>query len=221
LEIPQLNASTRESQGKGPARTLRREGKVPAVLYGRGVETIQLAVDSRDFEKLIKEAGAGTQLITLTIEGDVPQTKTAMIKELQTHPLNQQILHADFYEIAMDREIEVQIPIIPVGKAIGVENGGMMQIVRREIEAYCLPLQIPEAIEVDVSELNIGDSLHIKEIKLPEGVTIEAENDYTVITVVSPAAMEEEPEEELEEIEGEEGEAEGEEGDAEAESEDD
>ena len=221
MEIPQLNAIIRESHGKGPARTLRREGKVPAVLYGRGVETIQLAVDSRDFEKLIKEAGAGTHLITLTIEGDAPQTKTAMIKELQTHPLKQQILHADFYEIAMDREIEVQIPIIPVGKAIGVENGGMMQIVRREIEAYCLPLQIPEAIEVDVSELNIGDSLHIKEIKLPEGVTIDAENDYTVITVVSPAAMEEEPEEELEEIEGEEGEAEGEEGDAEAESEDD
>ena len=220
MEIPKLNATVRKAYGKGPTRSLRRDGKVPAVLYGRGVETEQLAIDSRDFEKLIKDAGAGTQLITLTIEGDTPQTKTVMIKELQNHPLNQQILHADFYEIAMDREIEVQIPIIPVGKAIGVENGGLMQIVRREIDAYCLPAHIPEAIEVDVSEMNIGDSLHMKEIELPEGVTIDPESDYTVITVVSPAAVEEEPEEELEEIEGEEGETEGEDAEAEADSED-
>jgi large subunit ribosomal protein L25 len=140
-----------------------------------------------------------------------------MIKELQTNPVSGAFLHIDFYEIDMQRKINVSVPVVTRGKSAGVEEGGLLQIVRREIELFCLPTAIPESIEVDISELTIGDSIHIREITLPGDVELPEDIDFTVITVLAPK-VEEEVVEEEELEEGEEAaEEEGAEGEAAAE----
>ena len=136
-----------------------------------------------------------------------------MIKELQTHPVTGTYLHIDFYEIDMQRKIKVNVPVVVRGKAAGIEEGGLLQIVLRELEVLCLPISIPDAIEVDVTDLNIGDSIHVEGIQLSGDVDILEDSDSTVVTVLAPKVEEVEVEEEV--IEGEEeAEEEGAEGEA-------
>jgi large subunit ribosomal protein L25 len=175
-----------------------------------------LSISTKALELVTKSANIGQLLLNLTIEGDETVTKTAMIRELQVHPLSGNPIHVDFIEVDMASKINVSIPIVTVGKSKGVEVGGMLQLVRRELEVLCLPNEIPEFIEVDVSNLDIGDSLHVDEIELGENIENPADVNFTVITVLAPALEEEEEEEEGEELEGEEG-AEAEEGDEAAE----
>jgi large subunit ribosomal protein L25 len=135
-----------------------------------------------------------------------------MIKELQTHPVSGKFLHVDFYEIDMSRKIRVKVPVVVKGKAKGVELGGFLQIIRRDVDVLCLPSQIPPSIEVDVTDLDIGDSFHVREIQ-PEGdVEIPADVDYTIITVLSPKIEAEVVEEEPEAVAEEEAEEAGAEG---------
>ena len=126
-----------------------------------------------------------------------------MVKELQTHPVTGQFLHVDFYEVDLTRKINAMVPVTVTGKSQGVEDGGILQIVRRELEVFCLPTAIPEAIEVDISELEIGGSIHVKEIALPSDVELPEDVDFTVITVLAPK-VEVEAVEEEELVEGEE-----------------
>ncbi len=216
MEFIEINANIRTTTGNSPARGLRREGRIPAILYGPSTEPVLLSVDIRDLEHAFKKTAASQALINLVVHDGETYTKPVMIKELQTHPATAALLHADFYEIDMARKITVSIPILPIGKPKGVEEGGLLQSIRRELEVFCLPNQIPTAIEVDVTDMEIGDALHVKSIPLPEGVEIQSDTDFTVLTVVS-AAVEVEPEvEEDEEIEGEAVEGEEGEGDADA-----
>jgi len=215
LEKLELTTKVRTTVGNGPARELRRQGAIPAVLYGPDTESMKLSVPAKALELITKSANIGQLLLNLTIEGDETAAKTAMIRELQVHPLSGSLIHVDFYEVDMHRKINVSIPIVTVGKSKGVELGGMLQLVRRELEVLCLPIEIPEFIEVDVSDLDIGDSLHVDEIELGENIENPADVNYTVITVLAPALEEEEEEEEEEEAV--EGEAEAEEGDEAAE----
>ncbi len=215
MEKLELTTKVRTTVGNGPARELRRQGAIPAVLYGPDTESMKLSVPAKALELITKSANIGQLLLNLTIEGDETITKTAMIRELQVHPLSGSPIHVDFYEVDMHRKINVSIPIVTVGKSKGVELGGMLQLVRRELEVLCLPIEIPEFIEVDVSDLDIGDSLHVDEIELGENIENPADVNYTVITVLAPALEEEEEEEEEEEAV--EGEAEAEEGDEAAE----
>lgn len=184
----ELNAVARETKGNGPARRLRREGMVPAVLYGPGVETKQLAVKGRDLEHVIQKGNIRGTIFSLNIQNGSSVTKLAVIKELQTNPVNGQFLHIDFYEIDMNRKLRVTVPLALKGKAQGEEFGGMLQIIEREIAVFCLPREIPESLELDVSELGIGDALHVKNIALPPGVELPPGDNYTVVTVVSPKA---------------------------------
>ena len=209
MEQIKLNAKIRTSVGNGPARVLRRDGKVPAILYGPKTEPILLSVDFKDIEIIIKRGGMSQALLNLVIQNGKEASRPAMIKEFQVHPVSGKFLHIDFYEIDMERKIRLGVPVVAVGQPIGVEHGGMLSIIRRELEVLCLPTQIPDSIEVDVSEMDIGDSVHVDEIQLPEGAEISADINFTVITVLTPK-VEAEPEEEEEELE-EEG-AEGEEG---------
>ena len=212
MEKLELKSKVRTTVGNGPARELRRQGSIPAVLYGPDTESILLSISTKALEQVTKSANIGQLLLNLTIEGDETVTKTAMIRELQIHPLSGNLIHVDFYEVDMDRKIIVSIPIVTVGKSKGVEQGGMLQLVRRELEVLCLPNEIPESIEVDVSDLDIGDSVHVDEIELGDDIELPvADVNFTVITVLAPALEEEEEEEELEE--GEEG-AEAEDGEA-------
>lgn len=218
MEKLELTTKVRTTVGNGPAREMRRQGAIPAVLYGPETETIMLSVSTKALELITKSANIGQLLLELTIEGDESATKTAMIRELQVHPLTGNPIHVDFYEVNMDRKINVSIPIVTVGKSKGVEVGGMLQLVRRELEVLCLPNEIPESIVVEVSDLDIGDSLHVDELELGDNIELpSADVNFTVITVLAPVAEEEEEEEELEEgEEGAEG-AEAEEGDEAAE----
>jgi len=217
LEQIDLKAQVRKTTGKGLARALRREGRIPAVLYGPKTDSMMLSIDFKEFEQIVKKANVGSVLLNLQIQNGETLTRPAMIKELQTNPVSGAFLHIDFYEIDMQRKINVSVPVVTRGKSAGVEEGGLLQIVRREIELFCLPTAIPESIEVDISELTIGDSIHIREITLPGDVELPEDIDFTVITVLAPKVEEEVVEEEELEEGDEAAEEEGAEGEAAAE----
>ncbi len=214
MENIELKAQMREKTGNGPAKALRRDGRVPAILYGRKTEAHMISIDTHELETVLKQGGMGHSIFNLDIDG-VKGAKAAMVKEMQTNPLSQKILHVDFYEVDMQRKIKVNVPVVTTGKSVGVELGGMLQIIRHELEVFCLPDAIPEAITIDIADLDIGGSVHVDDIKTEEGVEIPHEVNFTILTVLSPKKEEEVEEvEEGEELEaGEEAEmAEGEEG---------
>jgi large subunit ribosomal protein L25 len=211
LEILDLNAEKRPSTGKGESRALRRGGRIPGVLYGADTRSVPLSVNEHEFTKLLKDAKSSQQLIKIDIGDGKPYS--AMIKELQTTPVTGKFLHVDFYEVDMKRKIRVLVPVVAKGKSPGVEVGGILQIIRRQLEVLCLPLNIPESIEIDITDLDIGDSVHVEDIPLQDDIEIPAEVNFTVITVLAPKkeVVEEEEEEGLEEEEGAEEEASAEE----------
>ena len=214
MERLELHTTVRKSTGNSPARSLRRSGHIPAVLYGPKTDPVLLSVNIKDLEQVFKQGNVFQIILNLVIQNGKKITKAAMVKELQTHPVSGNFIHIDFYEIDMKRQINVMVPVITKGQPVGVENGGMLNIVRRELELLCLPGDIPEAVEIDVSDLDIGDSIHIEDIPLGENVEISADVNFTVVTVLTPKVEEEEvveeEEAELEEGEAEEGREEGE-----------
>jgi len=210
LKIIELKANIRTTVGNGPARALRRKDRIPAILYGPNAEPILLSLDTADLEQALKKGKSRQILLNLMIQNGKTINKSAMIKELQVHPVSQTFIHVDFYEIAMDRKIKVKVPIVTVGKPKGVELGGTLQLIRRELDVLCLPLKIPNRIEVDTTNLDIGDSIHVEEIPLEGDIELSAEINFTVVTVLAPKVeeVEEVEEEELEEAAGEEEESE-------------
>jgi len=212
----EIKAATRTTKGNGPARAMRRQGRIPAILYGRGTEPLMLSVDKKELENTVKQGAVGRSLYNLVID-DGKQSKAAMVKELQTHPVTDEILHIDFYAVDMERKVRVNVPVVTTGKAKGVELGGMLQIIRREVEVLCLPGLIPESLVVDISDLDLGDSLHVRDIPLGENIEIPADVNYTVLTILSPKVEEEEEEEEEEAEEAAEGEEKSEDGEGEGE----
>jgi len=202
LEAIELKTRVRQGLGKNAARALRREGKLPAVLYGPDTEPLLLSVDTHELELAVKSGPSGQLLLRLVIENGERTTRLAMIKELQRHPLSREPLHVDFYEISMDRKISVKVPVVTTGESRGVAMGGMLQIIRHELEVECLPDRIPENIEIDITELDVGDSVHLQEIPLDDGVEFPADANFTVLTILSPKKEEvKEEEEEGEELE--------------------
>lgn len=204
MEQFDIHATLRKTTGNSPARELRRGGQMPGVLYGPNTEPILLSVNIKELEQILKKANIGSIILNLVIQNGKKITKPAMIKELQSHPVSGNYLHVDFYEIDMNRKINVMIPIVVKGKAKGVELGGLLQIVRRELEVFCLPGDIPQAIEIDITDLDIGDAVHVEDIKIGDNVEIPADVNFTVVTVLSPKIEAEEVEEEAEEAEAEE-----------------
>jgi len=212
LEIFDLKASLRTRTGDGPAHVLRGQGRVPAVLYGPKTQPVNLSVNTKELETVLKKGAAGQLLLNLIVENGETFNRPAMIKEVQRRPLSRDFLHVDFYEIDMHRKIVVPIPVATTGKSKGVEAGGMLQIIRRELEVLCLPTQIPAAIEIDITDLGIGESIHVEEIPLSGDLEVPHDVNFTVVTVLSPKAAEgpevvEGEEEEEEEAEAAAGEA--------------
>ena len=184
MEILELKAEKRSTTGKGAARSLRRSGKVPAVLYGADAKSMCLSVKAAEIEMLLKNAKSRQQLINVDFGEGAP--KPTMIKEMQRNPLKGDFLHLDFYEVAMDRKIRAYVPIIVKGKCVGVEMGGLLQIIRRELEVLCYPSEIPESIVLDITDLDVGDSIHVEDIQLEGDIEIPADVNFTVITVLAP-----------------------------------
>lgn len=209
MELIELKTNIRTSVGNSQAHALRRKKQIPAVLYGRGKKTVLLSVYLGELERALKKSKTGQALLNLVVQNNETYTKPAIIKELQMHPVGRNILHVDFYEIDMNRKIKIKVPVVTKGKPKGVEQGGVLQIIRRELEVLCLPLEIPKSFEIDITDFDIGDSLHVKSIPLKDNIEIPADVDFTVLTIASPKAVEEAvPEEAEEEAEAEEAEAE-------------
>lgn len=194
----ELKAETRTTTGNSPARALRRSGRTPAILYGPEAEPVMLSIDTAEMENIIKQGNVGRSIINLAVDGG-KKSRAAMIKELQTHPVSQDILHIDFYEVNMERKVKVMVPVVTTGKSVGVEMGGMLQIIRRELEVLCLPNAIPQEIAIDITDLDIGNSVHVEDIRLEGDVEIPHEVDFTVLTILSPKKAEAEAAEEEEE----------------------
>ena len=201
-----LSARSRNEIGKGAARSLRRQALIPAVFYGPNLDPIPLSLNSRDLKDLTTRGASESLLIDLNIEqGGGTQSHRAMIKEIQTDPLKGTILHVDFYAISMDKKVTLEVSITLTGVPAGATEGGILQQVLRSLEISCLPGQIPEALELDVTNLAIGDSLHVSDLEVPEGIEFLAEERLTIASVVPPTIVEEiEPEILEEEEEGEE-----------------
>lgn len=200
MERPVLKAEMREGTGKGMARKLRDRGFIPAIFYGANTQTIPLIVNPKELSLTLKTEAGGNVLIDLEIrKGDQSERKVVMVKELQYDHLQRKALHTDFYEVAMDVLVNVEIPIHLVGKPEGTKMGGILDQVRRVIEIQCLPGDIPKSIDLDVSSLKIGDSVHVKDIQL-ENAKILTEANFTIATVVPPIAEEKKVEEVVAEV---------------------
>ena len=186
MEITDLAAQVRKEQKKGPARRLRQQGLVPAIFYGKATENIQLAVKSADLFRLHKEKKDHAFIKLIIDDGGSKVEKLSLIKELQTQPLSGKFYHADFYEVDMKKKLAFDVELNFTGRAIGVENDGELQHIKRDIRVLCLPTDLPDHIDVDISAIDIGHSLKVKDIVIPEGL---AHLDPPEAAVVAVAAI--------------------------------
>jgi large subunit ribosomal protein L25 len=182
MEATELKASIRTESGKGPARRFRKKELIPAVFYGRGQDATLLSVNAADLLKIIKEKKKNI-FIKLLIEGGQHPEKLSLMKELQIEPVSRRFYHVDFYEIRMDRKLTLEIPIRFLGAPIGVQNGGELQHLKRDLKVSCLPSDLPDFIDLDVSGLDIGNSVKVQDIKVPEGITVLDPGDVGVAMV--------------------------------------
>lgn len=207
--IATLEAEIREGRGKGAARKLRADGRVPGVVYGKDEDTVALSVDAKEAEHLFQAISTENTIVHLKLDGEKEPVQT-LVREIQVHPVRPELLHIDFYRIRAGVKVEVEIPVHLNGIPEGVKSsGGILQQVIHELPVLVLPSDIPSSIEIDVTGLEMGDSVHVAAIDLGEEVEILLEPDRTVATVVAPKALllDEEEEEEAEvELIGEEGE---------------
>lgn len=187
MEQINLSAQPRPARGKGPAGRLRREGSVPAILYGAGVEgSIALALSGKELEKVLHTAAGGNVLVNLSLEGD--KTRMVMFKEVSRHPLKGSLQHVDFVEIRMDHKIAVDVPVHLTGKAEGLAFGGIVQQEHRTVRVECFPNKIPDSIDLDITKLGVGQSLHVSDIQVAEGIEFVDAPETTIVSIVSPTA---------------------------------
>jgi large subunit ribosomal protein L25 len=191
METVILEVEPRGEKGKGAARRARAQGNIPAVFYGPKAKSLPIVIKARDFTQRVANL-EGTHLIQLRSQTAELDQRMVLVRELQSDPVKGTPLHADLYEVALDQAIEVKVPLRFTGKAAGVALGGILQPIFRELPVSCLPTKIPEFLEVDVTELAIHDSVHIADIKLPEGVQAVFEVNEAVVTV-APPTVEEKP----------------------------
>jgi large subunit ribosomal protein L25 len=195
LELITLTATKRDTKGKGAARKMRREKTMPAVIYGPKMDPLMLCLETSEFDKIIRDRGISGLFLNLKIQGEDAKSKVVMLKDLQMDTYGIEYIHADFHQIDMDTLVTVSVPVVPVGVSKGVKDGGgMLQIIRREMEVICKPGDTPERIEIDVTDMDIGDAVHVEEIDLGDAVEIPHEVNFTVITIVPPDAGEDEEE---------------------------
>jgi len=187
--VSTIAVEIRDQSGKGVARKLRAAGRIPAVLYGQGMDPVALALEPRGLEKLLSSEGHNA-LFELDGGGSM-KGRTVLVKALQRHPVRGELIHADFFEIDAKKTISVHVAIHLVGTPVGVSmDGGLIEHTLREVELDCLPRSIPDSIDVDVSEMALGESLHVSDLPLPEGVEMKTHDELAVVSVVAPKVEE-------------------------------
>ncbi|MBF0231697.1 MAG: 50S ribosomal protein L25 [Desulfamplus sp.] len=201
MELIDLKAEIRQGSGKTISRALRKNDSIPAVIYGPETEPVLLSVGTYDFSEMIRKNGSTGLFLNLAVAGDTKSSRTVLLKDFQTDVFGLKYLHADFQEVDINVKISVMVPVEAIGVAPGIKAGGLLQIIRRELELLCRPVDVPESVCVDVSGLDIGDAIHVKDIDLGEHIQIPHEVNFTVITLVPPTASKASAEEESEEDE--------------------
>jgi large subunit ribosomal protein L25 len=193
MESINLSAQRRERASKGSLRTLRSQGITPAVLYGREVGNIIIQVPTKELENIIAKHSISSSLINLNMSnGEEEESYMVMCREIQRDPLRGDLLHADFLQVVLTEEIETEVRIVLVGEAPGVQEGGILQHMLRSVTVSCLPTNMPDRLEADISGLNMGDQVTVGDLEAPEGVQIVSEPNSVIALVVAPMAEEEE-----------------------------
>ena len=188
MEQIRLEVQLRSDTGKGAARVARRSGLIPGVLYGQKKDTLPIQIDQIKLKNLLKIEGIENSLINLELAED--SEETVMIKEIQRDPVNQKVLHTDLIRIALDEKVTTTTPIITVGTPAGVsEEGGVQEFPLRELQIKCLPTEIPEHIEVDVSALEIGDTIQVSDLSIPEGIEVLDNSETAVVSIRPPTII--------------------------------
>lgn len=190
-----ISAQTRLTIGRSAVKKIKKQGLVPAVVYGGHDKPINLTLNAREITNLLAHASSEHVLVDLEIkDGSASTNRLALIQEVQHDAIRRDVLHVDFHAVRADEKLHSQIPVEPFGEPAGVKNsGGLLEINMHSIEVECLPKDLPEIIRLDVSGLNVGDAIHIKDIQLPAGVTARGDGDLTVLRVAAPK-VEVEPE---------------------------
>lgn len=187
-----LEIKVREEKGSRPSRRLRRSGVIPAIVYGGKEEPVSLSLSEKEFNKVIHSGAGSNVILTLKFADDKKEAKTVIIKEIQRDPVTHKIDHVDLKAISLKDKIKVSVPVLVTGEAPGIKEGGILEYVLREVEIECLPTQIPEHLSVDVSNLKINESVHVKDIVLPdEKIKVITPADRMVISIVPPTILEE------------------------------
>lgn len=189
MDIETIKASTRSETGKGPARRKRAVGTIPAVLYGENKEVVSISVNAKELDSLVYSSLGEHAVLQIEVEGRPEMGGPIMIKELQFHPIREQIVHADFLRIRLDEVIQTRIPINIIGRCVGIIEGGVPDQQLRELEIECLPLYVPEFFDVDITDLHIGDLLHVSNLTAPENVVITTDPERTVIAIHAPRVV--------------------------------
>jgi large subunit ribosomal protein L25 len=192
MEMVEVKVERRSGRGKGTARKLRRTGGIPAVFYGPGRGTLTITVAAEEFEHKLAHL-EGSHLIRLVNDGGRDadlHDKAVLLREVQRHPVSDDVLHVDFFEVDLTERLTVSVPLHFIGKAAGVVAGGIVQPVVREVEVECLPTEIPEFIEVDVTPLGIHEAIHLADLRFQEGVTPVGDPQLTLVTVLPPTVEE-------------------------------
>jgi len=188
-----LNAIPRALARRAGAKKLRSVGRIPAVIYGRQAKPQNLEISAKEMENLIHHSVSENLLVDLAVKDDARPKRLALVQEVQHHPLSGQVLHVDFHEVAENEKVTIMVPVNTIGEAIGVKtSGGVLEHVLFKIKVRALPKDLPEAIVADVSHLNIGDSIHLGELKMPEGVEAIGDKKIPVIACAAPRTEEEE-----------------------------
>ncbi len=205
MEFEKLSAQIRTGRKKGVARQLRRDGLIPAVCYGRDMQPLSMSLDPLTLTEAVKGPLGRNVVIEMSIEGDGAPADPilVMLQDYQYHAVHREVLHADFLQVSIDREVHVQVPIELLGRAAGVLTGGILSQVFRELPVRCLPSAIPAKFEIDVSPLELGDLRKVSDLDIPDGVVIECESTQTLVGVSAPTVVAEADEEEEGEGEGE------------------
>ncbi len=191
MDLIKLNAKLREESGKGAARRIRQNNNIPGIVYGSKKDPVMLSVDAIEFDKIIRENGSTGLFFNLKIEGSNSKDKIVMLKDMQMDTFSLNYLHIDLHEIDMDTKVTISIPVETVGSSKGVESGGVIQTIRRELEILCKPADTPDSIQIDITDLEIGDSIHVEDIDLGETIEIPHEVNFTIITILAPTAKSE------------------------------
>ncbi len=191
-KILDLQAEPRTQSGTGAVKRMRKAGNIPAALYGRKVKPANIQVHGKTFSKLLEGSASDNILVSLKIAG-IAEDQLALVQEVQHDYLRGGILHVDFHAVAADEEIHANVPVVIVGEAKGQKHGGLVEAIHHEIEVRCLPKDLPESIQIDVSNLEIDQGIHIREINFPEGVTCRLGGDVVIVMCEEPK-VEAEPE---------------------------